>query len=118
MLNILHRTKNVSGERGRTVIVCQFRTFADAIGEHLTREGFLFERCECRRPHFEDRKFIMYLSVHDTDINEKRAAMERIRSQNQNDPPVTVALVTVSPANIDGERQLGLVNVMLYFLTP
>lgn len=67
---------------------------------------------------FGHSKFIMYLSVHDSNLAEKEAAMRRIRSRDPNAPRITVALVIVNPANIHGERGLSPVNWMLYFLIP
>ncbi|KAG8913743.1 hypothetical protein FRC00_001709 [Tulasnella sp. 408] len=80
MLNILHRTAKVTGGKGKTAIICQFSGFADIVAEHLTREGIGFAR------------------FHDLNLDEKYAAMRRVRSQRD----IVVVLATVNPANIHG----------------
>ncbi|KAG8910526.1 hypothetical protein FRC01_006282, partial [Tulasnella sp. 417] len=94
MLSILRRTAKLSGGRGKTVIVCQFGSFADIIAEQLNREGIRFAR------------------FYDLNVAEKNAAMRRTDTN--------VALATVNPANIHGLdlRRIGTVILMDLWWNP
>ncbi|KAG8913744.1 hypothetical protein FRC00_001710 [Tulasnella sp. 408] len=80
MLQILHRKESIRRRAGKTAIICQFPAFADLIAQHLAEEG------------------IDFVSFYDSNVNEKAAAMRRIRREQN----VTVALITINPVTTLG----------------
>ncbi|KIO20078.1 hypothetical protein M407DRAFT_30275 [Tulasnella calospora MUT 4182] len=88
MISILRRTATGA----KTAIVCQFDAFADVIAEQLTNEKIVFAR------------------FHDSNVVDKRFAMNRIRSQQRD---TTVVLATVNPANIRGLNLENITTVIL-----
>ncbi|KAG8923103.1 hypothetical protein FRC01_013212 [Tulasnella sp. 417] len=80
MFNILQRTENAPVGSRKSIVICQFSAFARVIAERLRERRFVF------------------VEFSDCNIDEKRAAMRRIRCEQH----TTVALATVNPADIHG----------------